>query len=95
MEDEKINFSSENFSGVHDLIMKALIDANRNNMPSYGSDPVNAVFVRMPKMLHEKMQETATFYWWNEEESEARFIFSFNNTLEDVRRFGEKLRLLV
>src|SRR5450755_416671 len=55
----------------------------------------NAVFFRMPKMLHEKMQETATFYWWNEEESEARFIFSFNNTLEDVRRFGEKLRLFV
>jgi threonine aldolase len=54
----------------------------------------NAVFVRMPRSLHGKMQEVASFYWWNEERSEARFIFSFNNTKEEIGRFVERLRPL-
>lgn len=51
----------------------------------------NAVFVCIPKDLYQKMQDVASFYWWNEERSEARFIFSFNNTTWDVRRFAERL----
>ena len=54
----------------------------------------NAVFLNMPKSLYQQMQELATFYWWNEQHSEARFIFSFNNTAEEVRRFARKLREL-
>src|SRR5882724_47563 len=52
----------------------------------------NAVFVHMPKALQQQMQDVASFYWWNEERSEARFVFSFNNTAEEVGRFAEKLR---
>jgi len=33
-----INFSSENFTGVHDKIMDALIKANTGTVPSYGTD---------------------------------------------------------
>jgi threonine aldolase len=52
----------------------------------------NAVFVNMPEMLHQKMQEIASFYFWNEEKSEARFIFSFNNTPEEIKLFAQKLK---
>ncbi len=52
----------------------------------------NAVFLNMAKALHEKMQDIASFYYWNEEKNEARLIFSFNNTPEDIRQFIEKLR---
>jgi len=52
----------------------------------------NAVFVNMPKELHQKMQEFATFYYWNEERSEARFIGSFDNTVEEVKQLADKIR---
>lgn len=39
MNGEMINFSSENFCGVHDLVMDSLIEANMFNIPSYGRDP--------------------------------------------------------
>jgi threonine aldolase len=52
----------------------------------------NAVFLNMPKQIHQQMQEFASFYWWNEQKSEARFIFSFNNTTHEVMAFAEKLR---
>lgn len=54
----------------------------------------NAVFLNMPKPLYQQMQKLATFYWWNEQQNEARFIFSFNNTAEEVRLFARKLREL-
>jgi threonine aldolase len=52
----------------------------------------NAVFLNMSKSLHEKMQDVASFYYWNEEKSEARLIFSFNNRAEDIKLFIEKLQ---
>lgn len=33
-----INFSSENFAGIHPEIMQALLDANKSHEPSYGKD---------------------------------------------------------
>ena len=51
----------------------------------------NAVFLNMPKILYQKLQDMASFYWWNEQKSEARFIFSFNNTADEVKRFAQKL----
>ena len=38
MTQRKINFSSENYSGVHGRIMNALADANVGQAPSYGND---------------------------------------------------------
>lgn len=52
----------------------------------------NAVFLNMPKNLYQQMQDVASFYFWNEEKSEARLIFSFNNTEEDIRLFIETLK---
>jgi len=38
LNNEKINFASENYAGVHDQIMNALIEANTGAAPSYGND---------------------------------------------------------
>ncbi|MGZ3832120.1 MAG: threonine aldolase family protein [Mucilaginibacter sp.] len=52
----------------------------------------NAVFLNMPMSLHEQLQDVASFYYWNEEKCEARFVFSFNTTAEEIRLFVEKLK---
>ncbi len=36
------SFGSDNHSGVHPLVLKALADANTGHMPAYGADPVTA-----------------------------------------------------
>jgi len=54
----------------------------------------NAAFLNISPELHEKMQDFASFYYWNDERSEARLIFSFDNTEEDVKRFVGKLKEL-
>ncbi|TIH15318.1 low specificity L-threonine aldolase [Marinifilum sp. JC120] len=36
------SFASDNYSGVHPEIMKAIMEANADHMPSYGADPVSA-----------------------------------------------------
>ncbi|HTI57433.1 threonine aldolase family protein [Mucilaginibacter sp.] len=54
----------------------------------------NAAFLNISPELHEKMQDFASFYYWNDERREARLIFSFDNTEEDVKRFVAKLREL-
>lgn len=36
------SFASDNYSGVHPEIMKAIMDANEDHMSSYGADPVSA-----------------------------------------------------
>ncbi|MDO3645118.1 low specificity L-threonine aldolase [Mucilaginibacter sp. L3T2-6] len=52
----------------------------------------NAVFLNMPRELYDKMQQYANFYFWNDEKSETRLMFSFNNTFEDVREFAGRLK---
>lgn len=52
----------------------------------------NAVFLKMSPELHEKLQEHAWFYYWNEDKEEVRLIFSFDNTVEDVERFVRRVR---
>lgn len=44
----------------------------------------NMVFVIMPRALHARLQSSISFYYWNEQKQEARFVFSFNNTPEEV-----------
>lgn len=51
----------------------------------------NAVFLRMPRSLHQQMQEFASFYYWNEKREEARLVFSFDNTPEEVSSLVQKL----
>ncbi|MES2113427.1 MAG: aminotransferase class I/II-fold pyridoxal phosphate-dependent enzyme [Bacteroidota bacterium] len=52
----------------------------------------NAVFLNMPRELYDKMQQYANFYFWNDDKSEARLIFSFNNTIEEIMEFATGLR---
>lgn len=52
----------------------------------------NAVFLNMPKDLYLKMQSYANFYYWNEQKNEARLIFSFDNTEEEIVRFASLMR---
>lgn len=34
----KISFASDNYSGIHPEILKAIVDANHDHLPAYGSD---------------------------------------------------------
>jgi len=51
----------------------------------------NAVFLKMPVAIHEKMQEHVYFYYWNELKEEVRLIFSFDNTIEEIDQFIDLL----
>lgn len=53
----------------------------------------NAVFVTMPAAVYKKMQEVATFYLWNEERNEYRFMFSFDTRQSDVIGFIDRLKI--
>jgi len=53
----------------------------------------NAVFLKMSPALHEKMQQHAHFYYWNELKEEVRLVFSFDNTIEDIENFINLLKL--
>lgn len=52
----------------------------------------NAVFLNMSKQLYGKMKQHADFYYWNEEKEEARLVFSFANTVDEVVEFVGLLR---
>jgi threonine aldolase len=74
------------------MLEKALAD-----VPSFEiAYPVetNAVFVKMPKHIFHELQKIATFYHWNEERNEYRFMLSFNSTADEVTRFVEHVKLL-
>lgn len=47
----------------------------------------NTVFLNMPKWLYIKMQAHAHFYYWDEKKEEARLVFSFSNTKEEIKDF--------
>lgn len=51
----------------------------------------NAVFLKMSPALHEKMQQHAHFYYWNDLKEEVRLVFSFDNTVEEIERFIAQL----
>jgi threonine aldolase len=55
----------------------------------------NAVFVKLPASIYDKTQEFSSFYEWNEEKSEYRFMISFNTTEEEIKTFVDKLRGLI
>ncbi len=51
----------------------------------------NGVFARMPHEAIAKIQEQYFFYVWNEEESVARWMCSFDTTEEDIVEFAKLL----
>lgn len=52
----------------------------------------NALFLKMPRKVIEKLLETYFFYFWNEANNEVRLVTSFDTTEDDVKRFIEALR---
>lgn len=55
----------------------------------------NGVFAKIPREAIKKIQERYFFYVWNEEESMARWMCSFDTTEEDVREFAEFVKAVV
>jgi threonine aldolase len=53
------------------------------------SQPVesNAVFISMPRVQIEKLQQSFAFAVWNEPANEIRLVASFDTTEEDVAAF--------
>lgn len=49
----------------------------------------NGAFVQVPRHAIKKIQERYFFYVWNEEESVARWMCSFDTTEDDVRQFAK------
>lgn len=57
------SFGSDNFSGVHPRILKAIQEANTGHAPSYGTDPVSE---RASEIIKEHLGSTAeTFFVFN------------------------------
>ncbi|HVV53956.1 MAG TPA: aminotransferase class I/II-fold pyridoxal phosphate-dependent enzyme [Mucilaginibacter sp.] len=52
----------------------------------------NAVFLKMSPALHEKLQQHAWFYYWNDLKEEVRLVFSFDNTIEEIDAFISLLK---
>ncbi|BEG99535.1 threonine aldolase [Bacteroides sedimenti] len=52
----------------------------------------NALFLKMPRKVIDKLLETYFFYFWNETNNEVRLVTSFDTTEDDVKRFIEALR---
>ena len=50
------------------------------------------VFLKMSPTVHEKMQQHAYFYYWNDLKEEVRLVFSFDNTVEEIDEFVSLLK---
>lgn len=55
----------------------------------------NSVFINMPKDLYKKMRPFGSFYYWNEQRSEVRFVFSFDNHDAEIIQFVEKMKKIM
>lgn len=54
------SFASDNYAGVHPLVMDAIVNANRDDMSSYGADPVSAEAV---KLFHDHFGPDAKIFF--------------------------------
>jgi len=55
----------------------------------------NAVFARIPASIIPKLQEEYFFYVWDEDQSEVRWMCSFDTTEEDINGFITLLRSML
>ena len=55
----------------------------------------NAVFAKIPRQIIPQLQEEFFFYVWDEEQSEVRWMCSFDTTEADIESFATKLRSLL
>ena len=71
------SFASDNNSGVHPLVMDAVIKANDNHAVGYGDDPWTAAATAKIKEVFGEM---------------ASPFFVFNGTRSEERRVGKECR---
>ena len=55
----------------------------------------NAVFAEIPQNIISELQKSYFFYVWNEENSEVRWMTSYNTRIEDISGFVMKLKELL
>ncbi|MCT4591613.1 MAG: low specificity L-threonine aldolase [Carboxylicivirga sp.] len=55
----------------------------------------NGVFAILPRHIIEPLQQEFFFYVWDENQSEVRWMTSFDTTEEDIERFTEVLKKLM
>ena len=104
----KMRFISAQFEAMFTNNLWYDLAAHANNSATYFAKKItdytplrvtrpvetNAVFVEIPKNLYLALQEVATFYMWNEQTEETRFMFSFDTTTSEIDKFIEQLLLL-
>ncbi|MDZ4806848.1 MAG: beta-eliminating lyase-related protein [Bacteroidota bacterium] len=104
----KMRFISAQFEAIFNNDLWYALAAHANNMAKYFeikikefthlkiTRPVetNIVFVEMPEVLYHQLQQYASFYLWDIQAEETRFMFSFDTTQSEIDIFIEQLQLL-
>jgi threonine aldolase len=54
----------------------------------------NAVFVELPPDLQTSLKEKAGFYLWDERKNICRFMFSFDNTMDEIEFFIREAKMI-
>lgn len=78
----KKGFASDNYSGVHPDVMKALAEANRLHAPSYGADEFTEAAVSRFKELFG--EDTATFFVYNGTGANVLGLKSLTNSFHSI-----------
>lgn len=104
----KMRFISSQFEAMFSNDLWYELAAHANKMAAYFCDQIlrstalkitrpvqtNAVFIEIPGSDSLRLQDFASFYIWNEYHNEARFMFSFDTTKEEIDSFIEQVELL-
>lgn len=102
MVSQQKSFASDDYAGIHSDILKAIAAANQGVAPAHGADhpkitvtqlvQANAIFAKLPKDCIPALQEKFSFYVWNEETHEVRWMTSFATSEKDVDDFAQTIR---
>jgi threonine aldolase len=77
-------------NAVHSNKMAQLLHDKLKNIPeiTFTQDiQTNAIFLKLPKQISEKLMEKWFFYYWNEKDGEIRLVTSFDTYENDINEF--------
>ncbi len=82
MNSSKINFASDNYSGVHPLVLESIIQANAGPSPAYGADPWT---LKAESLLRNLLgAETEPLLVWNGTAANALSLRLFTDSFEAI-----------
>jgi threonine aldolase len=84
-------------TATHSNNMARLLASEVSGIPHIKiTQPVeaNGVFAKIPKNIIKPLQEHFLFYVWNENESEVRWMTSFDTTKTEIFEFVELIKTL-